>query len=131
MEDEEIERIKKKKLQEMIDSQREERTGVLDLDTASFDAAVSKNRLTLVDFWAEWCGPCRMMHPVFERMAKKYPQIKFARVNVDQVQPVAQRYQVQSIPTFLLFKEGRIVDKMTGAVGEPGIHMIAKKHLQV
>ena len=131
MEDEEIERIKKKKLQEMIDSQREERTGVLDLDTASFDAAVSKNRLTLVDFWAEWCGPCRMMHPVFERMAKKYPQIKFARVNVDQAQPVAQRYQVQSIPTFLLFKEGRIVDKMTGAVGEPGIHMIAKKHLQV
>ena len=82
-----------------------------------------------MDFWAEWCGPCKSMHPIFTRMAKKYKQIRFARVNVDDVQDIAMKYGVQSIPTFIMFKNGEIVDKMVGAVGEPGIHMICKKIL--
>jgi len=81
-----------------------------------------------VDFWAEWCGPCKLMHPVFERMAKKYNRVTFARVNVDQNQPIAMRFGVQAIPTFIMFKSGQEIDKMMGAVGEPGIHMIVKKH---
>ncbi len=128
MADEELERIKRKKLQEMMDSQARSQIGVAELGTPDFDAAVSKG-LTLVDFWAEWCGPCRSMHPVFERMAKKYPGIRFARVNVDAAREIAQRYGVQSIPTFIMFRDGIEADRMTGAVGEPGIHMIAKKHL--
>ncbi|MDX1533878.1 MAG: thioredoxin [Nitrosopumilaceae archaeon] len=135
MEDEEIERIKQKKLQEMLAAQKEaqeqSQAEVLELDMNSFDSTISGNNLVLVDFWSEWCGPCRAMHPIFDRMAKKYRQIKFGRVNVDQNQPIAQRFQVQAIPTFIMFKNGEVVDRMMGAVGEPGIHMIAKKYLQV
>ena len=129
MEDEELERLKEKKLQEMITaSQASQNIGVVDLNSSNFDQTVSGENLTLVDFWAEWCGPCKLMHPVFERMAKKYKQVTFARVNVDQNQPIAMRFGVQAIPTFIMFKKGQEVDKMMGAVGEPGIHMIIKKH---
>ena len=129
MEDEELERLKEKKLQEMMAaSQAPQNIGVVDLNSSNFDQIISGENLTLVDFWAEWCGPCKLMHPVFERMAKKYKQVTFARVNVDQNQPIAMRFGVQAIPTFIMFKKGQEVDKMIGAVGEPGIHMIIKKH---
>ncbi|CDI05123.1 MAG: thioredoxin [Candidatus Nitrosotenuis sp.] len=132
MEDPEIERIKQRKLEEMLRQQQENtaqsQVEVVDLDSSNFDHMVSSNNLVLVDFWAEWCGPCRMMHPVFTRMAKKYRHIKFARVNVDNSQDIAMRFGVQSIPTFIMFRAGQAVDRMIGAVGEPGIHMIAQKY---
>lgn len=131
MEDPELEKIKQKKLAEMIQQQQESiaqsQVQVLDLDSANFDA-VTSHGLVLVDFWAEWCGPCKMMHPIFDRMAKKYRHIKFARVNVDQNQNISMKFGVQAIPTFIMFKDGKQVERMMGAVGEPGIHMIAKKY---
>ena len=94
----------------------------------NFEAEVLKaDKPTLVDFWAEWCGPCKSMHPIFTRMAKKYKSVRFARVNVDNSQDIATRYGVQSIPTFIMFKNGKVANTMVGAVGEPGIHMICKK----
>lgn len=131
MEDPELEKIKQKKLAEMIQQQQESiaqsQVQVLDLNSSNFDAVTSQG-LVLVDFWAEWCGPCKMMHPIFDRMAKKYRHIKFARVNVDQNQNISMKFGVQAIPTFIMFKDGKQVERMMGAVGEPGIHMIAKKY---
>ena len=128
--DPEIEKIKQKRLEEMIrqQSQPQIQPGIIDLNDTNFTQVITANTLTLVDFWADWCGPCKMMHPVFESLSKKYPKIKFARVNVDQNQNIAMRFAVQSIPMFIMFKSGQIVDKMVGAVGAPGIHMICKKY---
>lgn len=131
MEDPEIEKIKQRKMAEMLKQQSDviaqAQISVIDLDQTNFDQTVSGG-LVLVDFWAEWCGPCKSMHPIFDRMSKKYRHVKFARVNVDKCQDIAMRFAVQSIPTFIMFKNGQPVDKMVGAVGEPGIHMIAKKY---
>lgn len=131
MDDPELEKIKQKKLAEMMQAQQESiaqsQVHVLELNSANFDHSISKG-LVLVDFWAEWCGPCKMMHPVFERMSKKYRHIQFARVNVDQSQDISMKFGVQAIPTFIMFRDGQPVDRMMGAVGEPGIHMIAKKY---
>ena len=131
MEDEELENIKKKQLEELLKQQNINNilneTPVIELTSQNFNQEIANNDLLLVDFWAEWCGPCKSMHPIFTRMAKKYKQVRFARVNVDNAQDIAMRYGVQSIPTFIMFKNGEVVNQMVGAVGEPGIHMICKK----
>ena len=134
MEDEEFERIKKKQLEELLKQQNRNNilneTPVIELTSQNFNQEIINNELLLVDFWAEWCGPCKSMHPVFTRVAKKYKQIRFARINVDNSQDIALRYSVQSIPAFIMFRNGEIVNRMVGAVGEPGIHMICKKVLE-
>ena len=131
MEENELEKIKKKQLEELLHQQNLNKivneTPVMELTSHDFDQKKSENELLLVDFWAEWCGPCKSMHPIFTRMAKKYKSVRFARVNVDSAQDIAMRYGVQSIPTFIMFKNGEVANTMVGAVGEPGIHMICKK----
>ncbi len=128
--DPEIEKIKQRKLEEMLKqlNQPKVEPGIIDLNDSNFDKTISSENLTLVDFWAEWCGPCKSMHPIFESMSKKFPNVKFGRVNVDNNQNISMKYAVQSIPTFIMFKSGQIIDKMMGAVGAPGINMICKKH---
>ena len=131
MEDNELEKIKKKQLEELLQQQNLNKIvnemPVMELTSQDFDQKKSENELLLVDFWAEWCGPCKSMHPIFSRMARKYKSVRFARVNVDNAQDIARRYGVQSIPTFIMFKNGEVANTMVGAVGEPGIHMICKK----
>ena len=131
MEDDEFEKIQKKQLEDLVKLQNLnnilDKTPVMELTSENFNREIANNDLLLVDFWAEWCGPCKSMHPIFTRMAKKYKRVRFARVNVDNAQDIASKYGVQSIPTFIMFKNGEIVNTMVGAVGEPGIHMICKK----
>ena len=131
MEDDEFEKIQKKQLEDLVKQQNLnnilDKTPVMELTSENFNREMANNDLLLVDFWAEWCGPCKSMHPIFTRMAKKYKRVRFARVNVDNAQDIASKYGVQSIPTFIMFKNGEIANTMVGAVGEPGIHMICKK----
>ena len=131
MSDDELEQIKQKKLAEMIKKQQEfnviKESGVTELDSSNFEQVISSEIPTLVDFWAEWCGPCKAMQPIFTRMARKFKKITFARLNIDQNQEIATKFGIQSIPIFIMFKNGSPVDRVVGAVGEPGINLIAQK----
>jgi thioredoxin 1 len=90
---------------------------VLSLDAAGFESAVKANPRLVVDCWAGWCAPCKMMAPVFEELASEYAgRVTFAKLDVDENQAAAQKYQVMSIPTLLMFKDGKLADRITGAL---------------
>jgi len=93
---------------------------VIDVTDQNFEDEVLKSTLpVLVDIWAPWCGPCRMIAPVVEKLAEKYDQrFKFCRLNIDQNPQSATNYQVMSIPTLIFFKDGKMVDRVVGAVPE-------------
>ena len=89
-----------------------------DLSSKDFDDFV-KAGVVAVDFWAEWCGPCKMMGPVFEESSKDLGEkASFGKVNVDSNQDLAQRFQVMSIPTIILFKDGEQVDRVSGVISK-------------
>ncbi|MFQ5515993.1 MAG: thioredoxin [Acidimicrobiia bacterium] len=86
------------------------------VSTADFDEVISSSKPTLVDFWAEWCGPCRAVAPILEEIASDYPdQITIAKLNVDENQHTAMHYEVMSIPTMILFRDGVEKKRLVGA----------------
>jgi thioredoxin 2 len=89
------------------------------LSSDSFDRHVTQNDLpVVVDFWAPWCGPCRMMAPAFEEATRRMePAVRFAKLNTDEAQDIAARYGIRSIPTLIVFKDGREVARQPGAMG--------------
>ena len=102
----------------------------LNLNDQNFDELVLKSNVpVLVDFWAPWCGPCQMMGPIIEELANEVDgnKVKVAKLNVDESQVVAGKYQVMSIPTFLLFKKGEVVDKMIGGVSKDKLKELLNK----
>jgi thioredoxin 1 len=97
------------------------------LTEANFDALNKSGRPMFVDFWAVWCGPCRIMDPVVEKLAAKYSdRMLFGKVNVDEEMNISSRYQVFSIPTFMVFKDGQPMDAVIGAVGETSLERLVK-----
>lgn len=86
-----------------------------ELNNTNFDTVVKKG-LVLVDFWADWCGPCRMIGPVIEELARENSDVNFAKLNVDEYPELASRHGVMSIPTLLFFVNGELKDKSIGVV---------------
>ncbi len=103
----------------------------LTLNDSSFDSDVLRSAVpVLVDFWAEWCGPCRMMEPTINSIAAEYAgKIKVGKLNVDDNGGTAMRYGIRGIPTLLLFKDGRVVEQRVGAVGKSEVLKMLEPHL--
>ncbi len=92
---------------------------IVELDVKNFDSETTGGEPILVDFWAEWCGPCRMVAPVLDQLAEERAgQVKVGKLNIDNHPELASKYQVQSIPTFMIFKDGEVVDRMMGAMSK-------------
>ena len=86
------------------------------LTKENFDEIINGEKPVLVDFWAPWCGPCQMMGPVVEELSKEVKDAVIAKVNIDDESEIAVKYHVMSVPTFLLFDKGKVVNQIVGAV---------------
>ncbi len=101
---------------------------VIDLTDDTFTEQTA-NGITLVDFWAEWCAPCRMVTPIVEELSTEMPEITFAKMNVDENNNVPQTYGITAIPTLVLFKNGELVDRVVGLLPKPQLKKILEKHI--
>jgi len=138
MSDPDLEAIRARKLQELmkaatapapVAAPAPEGRPIL-LTDATFDVEIRKPGLVLVDFWAAWCGPCLRVAPVLEQLARDYAgKLRIGKLNVDENPRTAARFQVMSIPTMLLFKDGKLVDGIVGALPRAQIEAIVKRYL--
>lgn len=99
--------------------------------SGNFESEVLKSNVpVLVDFWATWCGPCRMIGPIIEEIAAEYAgKAKVAKVDVDQNQELAEQFQVRSVPTLLIFKNGNVVEQLVGAVSKKALTTRLDNHV--
>jgi len=120
--DEELERIRRAKLQEMMKKHRTSEEGIvlnkpIEVTDATLREIIKDHSFVVVDCWAHWCGPCRMTTPIIDELARDYAgKVVFGKLNVDENPATAMQYQVMSIPTFLVFYNGRLVDRIVGAL---------------
>jgi thioredoxin 1 len=134
-EDDELEAIRQRKLAELqkVASARATMSALSEpvvLTDSNFASEVAKYPVVLVDFWAPWCGPCRMVGPIVEQLAREYSgRVVFGKLNVDDNQKVAASFGIQSIPTMMILKAGKVVDVMVGALPKAQIEAKLRQHL--
>ena len=106
-------------------------SSVMEINDSNFDQEVMKSdKLTLVDFWAPWCGPCKMIAPVIDELSKDYDgKVKFTKVNVDDSPSTASSFGIRGIPTIVLVKNGEVVDQVVGAVPKSELEKAIKESL--
>ena len=103
---------------------------VVHFDEKTFDEAVRGEKPVLVDFWANWCGPCRMLGPVIEQLAGQYEgKAEIGKVDVDEQTELARRFGIMSIPTLVVMKGGKVVEQAVGARGKADIAAMLERHL--
>ncbi len=103
---------------------------VSQLNAETFDSTVSEDRATLIDFFAEWCGPCKMQTPILHKVADEYSsKMNFGAVNVDEAEEIAAKYGVQSIPTLIVFKKGKVLKRAEGMKNESQLKEWLKEYL--
>lgn len=135
MTDEELENIRKNMYNSILNAKKLEKVEKMDgksveLNDGNFDQMVNKPGLMVVDFWAEWCAPCRFVSPVLDELAKEYAgKMVLGKLNVDLNPQVSARFMIRSIPTIMFFKDGKPVDTVIGALPKPMIETKIKKNL--
>ena len=94
---------------------------VVEVTDETFDSFVPSNKHAVIDCWAVWCGPCRMLSPVIEELSQEREKVAFGKLNVDQNRATPMKYGIMSIPTLLYFKDGQLVDKTIGALSKSAL----------
>jgi thioredoxin 1 len=96
----------------------------INIGAQTIDDIIGKNSIVLIDWWAEWCGPCKMFGPIYEKVSEKHPEIVFAKVDTEAEQQLSASAQIQSIPTLMAFKDQVLIFSQAGALQEPQLEQL-------
>jgi len=133
----ELDEIKRKKMEKMMKDMNKPPAPSIELPDkpvivtdATIDSMTSAYPLFILDCWAEWCGPCRMIGPIIEQLAAEMKgKAVFGKLNVDQNMQTANKYRISAIPTLMIFKDGKLIDKLVGAYPKPALTAKLQKYL--
>ena len=103
----------------------------IELTKDNFNETIENNDVVIVDFWAPWCGPCRMFAPTFEAVSENYPNVVFAKLNTEDQQELAASFNIRSIPTLMVFREMVIIFSQAGMLPKAGFEQVVQKSLEL